>query len=754
MKRSRRCLLTLAAIVIAMGAAPQAQQPAVNAPVLKPTSHPRLPAELPQFWLAPSKARAVTPAMTDLAAAVKLEVDGNFTRALPMLQQPALRQGTLGHYAEYYEGVAELRLGRPAEARETFQALGAKSPMGFLAEAAAMREAESAEAMNDQGAALAIYERLAKTKTTAPDDVLMRLGRAAKASGATEKAIEAFSRVLYEFPFGDLAPIAESELQGLPISPIVSGSNRYKLELGRAERLFGARRYAQARAIFDTLRPAAQGDDRELVQLRLAESDYFQKKARAARDGVRPYIEKASRQGEALFFYAIASRDLGDEAEYLRVVRRLVDEFPSQSWSEEALNNLATHYILQNDDQTADQAFRELYEKFPAGRYAERAAWKLGWWAYKNGRPADAARVFESAAAQFPRSDYRPSWLYWSARAHETLNESSLADARYNLVATDYLNSYYGRLAAKKVEGRVPIPIVDEPPATVALPPNEAIVRALLALDLYDQALDELRYAQRTWGDSPAIQATIGWVHNQRGDLRAGINAMKRAYPQYLAAGGEKLPTELLKVLFPVNYWDLIRRYAADRGLDPYLVAALIAQESTFTADVRSSANAYGLMQLLPSTGRQYARSLGIARRFSLRLLTTAEPNIRMGTAYFADLVKQFGGAHYALATYNAGPNRVARWIAERPGIERDEFIDDIPFPETQNYVKRILGTAEDYRRLYGSGTIRADEIDVKPAVSRPGNATPKPSSASASTVKKKAPAKKKQATRRTKKAA
>ena len=198
-------------------------------------------------------------------------------------------------------------------------------------------------------------------------------------------------------------------------------------------------------------------------------------------------------------------------------MRRLVDEFPTQSWAEEALNNLATHYILQNDDESADQAFRELYEKFPTGRYAERAAWKLGWWAYKNGRYADTVRVFESAAAQFPRSDYRPSWLYWSARAHEALNEPALAEARYTLVATDYLNSYYGRLAVEAAgRPRAAAPLADasersraggtEPPA--ALPPNEPIVRALLALELYDQALDELRYAQKTWGDSPAIQAT------------------------------------------------------------------------------------------------------------------------------------------------------------------------------------------------------------------------------------------------------
>src|SRR5205823_12368429 len=171
-------------------------------------------------------------------------------------------------------------------------------------------------------------------------------------------------------------------------------------------------------------------------------------------------------------------------------------------------------------------------------------------------------------------------------------------------------------------------------------------------------------------------------------------------------------------VLFPVNYWTQIRRYSTERHLDPYLIAALIAQESTFEAEVRSAANAYGLMQIVPATGRHYARTLRLPR-FSIRMLTTAETNLKMGTAYFADLVKQFGGTHFALASYNAGENRVARWISERPGIDREEFIDDIPFPETQNYVKKILGTAEDYRRLYASeaGHADADNIDATPAV-------------------------------------
>src|SRR5207244_648248 len=160
---------------------------------------------------------------------------------------------------------------------------------------------------------------------------------------------------------------------------------------------------------------------------------------------------------------------------------------------------------------------------------------------------------------------------------------------------------------------------------------------------------------------------------------------MRRAYPQFLAAGGEQLPPDVLRVIFPIDYWPLIKKYSDAHALDPFLMAALIAQESTFTADVRSSANATGLMQLTGTPARRLARRLGI--RYTTQILSQPESNIRMGMQYFDDLMKQFGGAHYALAGYNAGPERVVRWKAERPGFTQDEFIDDIPFPETQNYV-------------------------------------------------------------------
>src|SRR4029453_5678443 len=142
----------------------------------------------------------------------------------------------------------------------------------------------------------------------------------------------------------------------------------------------------------------------------------------------------------------------------------------------------------------------------------------------------------------------------------------------------------------------------------------ERVVGQLIAGQRWGPALSEVLWAQKNGNDPPAVRATLGYVYAREGDLRRGINAIKRAYPQYLAANEDELPAEGLQVLFPVAYWDLIRTHAPAQKLDPYLVAALMAQESTFDADIVSHANAVGLMQIVPSTGRSYARRLRIPR--------------------------------------------------------------------------------------------------------------------------------------------
>jgi soluble lytic murein transglycosylase len=701
--------------------------------VLRPTDHPRVPRDVSQLWMAPENGRTRTAAQANLATAIGFEADGSHAKALTLLSHPATAQkGPLGSYVEYYKGLAQLHLGQIAEARSTFQALQAHELSGFLVEAAALREAECDDTLGDYSAALIVYERLAAMKTTAPEEVLTRLAKAAKAIGDDEKARAALERVYYEFPFSAQSAAAAEELGTDAIAP---GNPRVRRELARAERLFAARQYTAARAEFERLRNAVQGEDRDLVRLRLAEVDYYLKKFKAARDGVRPYIDGGPRKSEALYFYAVSLRELDDRSQYMTLIRRVINEFPADRWAEEALNQLATTYIREDDDDSADRTFRELYEKFPSGRYAERAAWKIGWRAYRAGEYRETASVFSRASADFPRSDYRPSWLYWAGRAYEALGERMQAQARFNVAALDYLNSYYGRLAIARIDGRLPErrlvvstrAAAAAPAATDAsvvassLPPNAGVVRELLVARVYDQAIDELRYAQAIWGDSSPIAATIAWTYREQGKVETGsqqfslyrgaINLMKRAYPQYLAAGGEQLPRDILRIIFPIGYWDLIQKNAAEHGLDPYLVAALAAQESTFVANIRSPAKATGVLQLATPTAKQYAKRLDM--KWSSAILTDPEANIRIGTAYLADKIKEFGDLHLVLASYNAGERPVYRWLNERPGLSREEFIDSIPYPETQGYVKKILGTAEDYRRLYGSaaGLSGDDEI-------------------------------------------
>jgi soluble lytic murein transglycosylase len=739
MKRSVLILIGVWLLVPA-APAPHAQQSRLSASaneippgltVLTPTPHAPVPQELSQLWLAPERgAVARSSAVTSLNSAARLTADGDYSRALSLVSQPTAKEGPLAQYAAYYAGIAQLKLKRPAEALKSFRSLQSGKPVGYLSEAAALGEAEAQEALDNPGDAVQIYDRLLKGRLSNVEDVYMRLGRAARAANDSQKAAEAFAHVFYEFPLGENAAIAGAELNTLTgLQPLTPGSQRYKVELGRAERLFGARQYADARSAFQGLREVARGDDRELLDLRMAECDYFTKKTRVARETLRGMSENAARRGEALFFYALASKDAGDTQTFLQTLNRVETEFPDQSWAEDALNNLGTYYIKTDDDERSEAIFRELYERYPRGNYAERAAWKIGWTSFRRDDVADTARVFERAASDFPRSDYRPAWLYWAGRAHEQAGEKDVAQQRYTLAAADYANSYYGRLAMKRLDPAAAARLanmtapVETPPSTPALPANGSVVRALLAAEMYDDALNELRYAQRVWGDSPAIGATVAWTRQQQARteggmrrfqlLRGAITSMRRAYPQFMAAGGEDLPREVLTVIFPIAYWDLIRRYSDANSLDPYFVAALVAQESTFVADVKSSANAYGLMQLLPSTARMYARKLNM--KYSSRLLTDPESNIKMGTAYLADKVKEFGDLHLVLASYNAGERAVRRWQDERPGMVTDEFIDDIPYPETQNYVKKILGTTDDYRRLYGNVTA-VDGIETSKA--------------------------------------
>ncbi|HET9195916.1 MAG TPA: transglycosylase SLT domain-containing protein [Vicinamibacterales bacterium] len=716
---------------------------------LAATSHPPLPAQRSHYWFVPETAFSAATARRDardaaregamvrLARGVELIGSADFAAALPLVNSRDLDGSVLGPYARYYTAVALVGLARVDEADAILKALAPAKLDGALKETASVLQASVAVKRGEPAEAEDLLEDLSDDKLAWPEDLLVALGRAEETLGHADHALEAYRRVYYDYPLSAQAADAADGIARVETAPLIA-PDRFRRELARAQQLFDARRWAQARAAFEPLLKAAAGDDRELISLRIAECAYYLDRFSEARKLLQPYLNGSRREAEARFFHLTALRGAGDSETFVSLSRGLVADYPDSEWAAETLNNLASYFIVVDRDAEADAVFRELLRRFPRHRLSERAAWKSGWSAYRLDDFRDAAEIFDSAAATFARSDYRPSWLYWSARAYDQIGNTDTANARYRLTVTDYQNSYYGRLATRVLQRRKQPPVAAS--TTVAAAPPSAVrtddlIRALTAAGLYEDALKEVQYAQRVWGDAPQLQATFAWIRHRQGltlkaterfnAIRGAITTMRRAYPQFLAAGGEHLPPEVLRIIFPLDYWPLITKYSKAHDLDPYLIAALMVQESTFTPEIRSAANAIGLLQITPPTGRTLARQLGI-RRFTTSMLTQAETNVRMGTKYLKDMVDKFGGVHYALAGYNAGPHRVTAWLKESPGLEQDEFIDNIPFTETQAYVKRILGTAEDYRRLYGSGILDASAGLTAEAATIP-RATAKP---------------------------
>jgi soluble lytic murein transglycosylase len=384
----------------------------------------------------------------------------------------------------------------------------------------------------------------------------------------------------------------------------------------------------------------------------------------------------------------------------------MADAFPGTPWAQRALRAAANHYQKDARDGKALPYWWRLIREYPSGLYAESSAWRAGWGEYRAGRFADAAQVWERTARLRPPGTATPALLYWAARCHLALGKPDRGRWLLEETVQRFKHTYHGMRAREQL-GRLGLPGPSAPPPASpgsTIGPDPTGVRAdrlrqLLLIDRFDEAAAELR----RMGRSPRVRATLAWVEWRRGRFRPAIDIAKRVFPHWVSAAGDHLPDEVWRILYPLRYEDQLRRKAAQRGLDPALVAGLILQESSFDATAHSRAGARGLMQIMPATGRGLARQRGV--RYRASSLYDAETSLDFGTFYLRQLSDRFDGAvEKVLVGYNAGPHRVKKWTGLRPGLPADEFIDTIPFTETRFYVRIVLTNREEYRRLYGLG--------------------------------------------------
>jgi soluble lytic murein transglycosylase len=192
-------------------------------------------------------------------------------------------------------------------------------------------------------------------------------------------------------------------------------------------------------------------------------------------------------------------------------------------------------------------------------------------------------------------------------------------------------------------------------------------------------------------------------IYSSYGETTRAIQSMKHSGISFFSLPLDQVPTVYWKLLFPQPYWSDLSADAQKNGLDPYLVASLIRQESEFNAGVVSHANAYGLMQLLPSVGKSMAKKQGM-KGFNANGLLNPSVNLELGTKNLRLVLDRFDGQpEYALAAYNAGDVPVRQWMAIGNYKDIAEFVESIPYTETREYVQAILRNREIYRALYAT---------------------------------------------------
>jgi soluble lytic murein transglycosylase len=642
-------------------------------------------------------------------------LDRDYAKAIDPLNRAKVHAGDLGDYVAYYLGTSYLQTGHTAEAVSNLADFATSHPDSLLVHDAAVGYADALMLEGQAAAAVTLLEPL---RTPERSDVEFALGKAYAASGQTAKAAETLANIYYTMPTSAEADSAYSELKKLTSVPPPTIAQRKT----RADALMSHHRYAEAADEYRSLANEVGPDVKPTMQLALADALHRSGRNRE----VKPVLALLAGQGgevnaHRLYLLGQVAFATDDNDTFYRTVNELRQAAPSSPWLEQALLSAANLHLVHHEYDQALDAYREAQQRFPNGQHASYVHWKTAWLTLRQGRNDDAKKAFEEQITLYSTGAETPAALYWRARLAEEDNQPLMARAFYQKISDRYRNFYYAELARERLTHLPPAnsdaveqyAILDRvPPLDTAVkiedsepPQDELHVQKAELLGnggLVDFAERELRAAATADGGSwgPAESAKL---YVETGHYDQAIEVMKHSAPNYFALDIPDLPRTYWEALFPKAYWNDLRRSAEANGLDPYLVASLIRQESEFNPNAVSRANAVGLMQLLPKTGRLVAKEAKL-KRYSPSQLYTPAVNLQLGTRYFRGMVDKFGGSfEYALAAYNAGSDRVEEWLAQGKYRDPQEFVESIPFTETREYVQAILRNASVYKQLYGT---------------------------------------------------
>ncbi|MGH7886970.1 MAG: transglycosylase SLT domain-containing protein, partial [Candidatus Binatia bacterium] len=484
------------------------------------------------------------------------------------------------------------------------------------------------------------------------------------------------------------------------------GLNTHEAQADEADRLTRERQINDAEELYKKLlRNAAEPAERLRFLAKLA-SLYL---AAGSRNEAIPVLEQIAREypesGEApKALYQIGQiywnrHENGRAFEYFKT---LLENYPASAFVDRAQYASADIHEYFGRKEEAIHYYANVQKQFPKSQVRDDAAWRLAWLHYRSGEFALAQATFRSLAAQSRNGPFAGAALYWQGRAAEKLGDNDAAKQFYRQIVNGGEESYYQALSLRRMEQlgaplevqqRSPQPAMvsePDPPLRAELTFHLSRARELAALSLHQLAVTEIDEVYRRAKAPERLRALL---------MREYFN--NQAYGRSLALA-QLLPSaqsdrDLYR--YPLAYWDAVQQKTVERGVDPYLVLALIRQESLFNARARSSAAAFGLMQLILPTAARVAKQIGLAAPNAEKLFEP-ELNLTLGTQYLKDLLDRYSNNWFkAIAAYNAGEAAVDRWEREIITDDIEEFVERIPYLETRGYVKLVLRNHRIYKR-------------------------------------------------------
>ena len=654
----------------------------------------------------------------------------HYAAAIATLKPLGKRLPKLADYAAWLLGSAEFDSRNYAAVPKALEPVWSHTPPSPLAAEAVLLAARADGQNGDTRAALDIL-RKNYTALRQPQGDLAIAGAFA-ATGDPVSAAIYYQRVYYGFPSS--AEAAQALVESAKLRDQLGDNYPPAMPnamLGRALKLLEAGNAARARRELESLVPQLGGAERDVARVRIGVAGYDSKDTQASEQYLRTLeVSSPEADAERIYYLLLCARRLNKPEEVTGALDNLARLYPNSQWRLQGLIAAANRYLVDNQIDAYEPLYRACYESFPNDPRAAGCHWKVVWSHYLRRNP-DAAELLRDHLRLFPASEEAPAALYFLGRLAEASRDAGAARVYYDEVAREYPNYYYGLLARERrveVSGAPPSPAaleflhgVEFPPRLRKLnfEPNAAAKarlersRMLVSAGLEDWAEGELRFGADN-EDQPQVMALELAVLSgpREGPVRA-MRYIKHYAPGYLFLPLDSAPVDFWKFAFPMPYRSDLERYSKRNGLDPFLMAALIRQESEFNPKVISAANARGLTQILPSTGRELSRKLKM-RPYSTARLFLPAVNLQLGTFYLKTIADSLGG-HWeaALAAYNAGMTRAHDWLSWGEFREPAEFIETVPFTETRNYIQTVLRNADVYRRLYGPA--REDVAAVLP---------------------------------------